>query len=261
MSRQRSFPSFGREDKQIEEYVGVPLFDEDVRHQAKQHMLQDMYSDRFPFLKESMTTIARWHNNMCFFENDIVLTFDAKENTVLVSGIPSQYALQQCWRQATPIIAYNVTLLVKGETEGHANMLIVNRFRKTIEHFEPLGNKFVEFGWFPGENNYVVETLKQMVAENKIAPQKYKWIDRFDICPAGAQTWEDEGDKGYCMLWSLWFLHIRLSNPRSSPETAIIRSLLKIPNKNQFIAEFGKLLFMENILRAQHETQRPIHGS
>lgn len=108
---------------------------------------------------------------------------------------------------------------------GHANIVIVNKKKKTIEHFEPHGAKY-----------YGKKTERQTI--NKEYPKlvknlfkqccfpDYKYIAPKRICPKfGIQAKQGrrsnyEGTKGSCAWWSIWYMNVRIAHPDLSPEEA-----------------------------------------
>lgn len=98
---------------------------------------------------------------------------------------------------------------------GHANLIIVNRLLRTIEHFDPHGPKMNDL------------TAKQQVkfeqAVKKLFMQgpwrEYNYVPPRIVCPTdGVQNLlidygEEERVKSTCRIWCYHFLSERLANP------------------------------------------------
>jgi hypothetical protein len=117
---------------------------------------------------------------------------------------------------------------------GHSNMLIYRPDEKTIERFEPHGQKFKH-----GKDNQdeiINEVLKTMF-EKKMKPYLKiytpKYIPPNEICPSikGFQALENEIAKleneggGYCNLWSVFFLELMFLNPKLSTKEVLQKAL------------------------------------
>lgn len=123
---------------------------------------------------------------------------------------------------------------------GHSNMLIFRPDEKTIERFEPHGQKF-KLGQ-DNQDDILNEVLKTMF-EKKMKPylKKYtpKYIPPNEICAyeKGFQALENEIEKleneggGYCNLWSIFFLELIFLNPNLSTGE-VLKKALDITNQD-----------------------------
>ncbi len=108
-------------------------------------------------------------------------------------------------------------------TGAHANMIVIDKSNKNIEIFEPLGQRLM---------NRPIKVLRQKLQSSFPG---YTVLETQDVCPKikiGRNN-KKRGPQGVlnfiqpnnlmkdtCAMWSLWYLHIRLSNPRLTPEEA-----------------------------------------
>jgi hypothetical protein len=140
-----------------------------------------------------------------------------------------------------PIVAVPVHLTVEW-TKGpngvveyhdsqHANILIIDRKRKTIEIFEPHGVSTM----FENRMYNAIEKMDKVW--HAFGPKTFTVTTSEAMCPAikfntnnGPQAASID-DNGSCTLWSLWFLHVRLQNPHMSGKEAQEHALESILSK------------------------------
>lgn len=124
-----------------------------------------------------------------------------------------------------PIVGVLVFLYMEGS--GHANTLVVDRIRKQIELFEPHGVSGVY-------KNRTHDAIKDLNKKDFFGPG-YTVLTPDAMCPDIKFTTDDgpQGatldDTGTCVLWSLWFLHVRIQNPHMTGKEAqehALRSVL-----------------------------------
>lgn len=118
----------------------------------------------------------------------------------------------------------------KHSLSAHANLLIFDKEKKLIIHFEPHGY----FSFYIGK---FYETLKKHF--HKELP-KYKYIPPMDYLPKKAyQTMYNEqnlyyrtiGDLGgYCSAWCFWFLELYINNNKYNLKCLVSKSIKKLIN-------------------------------
>lgn len=96
---------------------------------------------------------------------------------------------------------------------AHSNLIIVDTQFNTIEFFEPHGNKFAGSEY---ELPYSIEKHIQYLIQ-KLFPIKslfYKFKNVQNSCLRGLQTLQNlvNPTSGYCLAWSLLFIHLRILN-------------------------------------------------
>lgn len=120
-------------------------------------------------------------------------------------------------------IIFIFTLVSFVDTE-HATWTIVDKVRKTVEYFDPQGSAFCRD--YPVDWIQILKTYYQVNPhmDNRYAfiPRTYKILNIDDTCPEYGFQYLDvnygmgashELDKdGYCLLWSVFLLHLRLQN-------------------------------------------------
>jgi len=120
-------------------------------------------------------------------------------------------------------IVFNLFLSIDKATSNHANLLIIDKYLKTVERFEP-----------HGESNYDIENILDSFLYNNIISQikEYTYIKPLDFCPSiGPQAKQlynrrCEEESGFCLTWSIYYFHMRLINPNID-SNIIINNILK----------------------------------
>ena len=110
---------------------------------------------------------------------------------------------------STAALVYYRVRVVINEKVTHANVILIDRYAKTGELFEPHG----EAKW----SGMVAAALKTAIPE--LAAPEYRYWMPLDYCPrTGPQV--TSGDAN-CASWTLLYLALRLSCPRWSREEVV----------------------------------------
>jgi len=140
-----------------------------------------------------------------------------------------------------------VSLKLEDEDGAHANFLLIDAMKKTIERFEPHGFDAEEFSQKKIDN--VIISFFEVNLDLKYLPLKstnlkvgLQAIENFE---KGKEVGEIEG---YCLPWCLFFLHMRVANPDMNPRTLLretIREIKKLSEKSllNFIRSYTKNLY------------------
>jgi hypothetical protein len=112
----------------------------------------------------------------------------------------------------------------------HANVLIFDRDKKLIIHFEPHGQLNIYVG-------KLYETLKNIFKKELkgfkyIAPIEYLPKDAFQsMYDNGSQYDLKVGDpKGFCCAWCFWFIELYINNSKYDLKSLVIKSIKKLIN-------------------------------
>ena len=101
----------------------------------------------------------------------------------------------------------------------HANMLIYDRTKNVIEHFEPYGSI--------GVSHKIYENLKNMFNFLNV-----KYLSPSIVCPMQGPQMKDRKciiqvplfkSVGFCIIWTLWYTELRLLHPEMSSSALIKR--------------------------------------
>jgi glutaredoxin len=121
---------------------------------------------------------------------------------------------------------------------SHYNICIYNKINKSLERFEPHGS--LKKGEF-----YVDDALKNFF--NDIFPNSVnKYYTPIEICPFyGFQRIQvkemdiiDTDPVGFCIAWSVWYVDLRLLNPKKSQKQVIDFALKTFKEKKTSLTKF-----------------------
>lgn len=143
-------------------------------------------------------------------------------------------ALKKCIDRNINVICIYLAILFGSTTRGHANLLIYRPFERTIERFEPHGQKY---GNSIKDNSSINNQLKELfeIKLNKYTNGEVIFIPPNEICPyaKGFQILEGElqglriEGGGFCGMWSLFVMEMILNNPTKST-LQIIEKIMNI---------------------------------
>ena len=172
--------------------------------------------------KESVCDIQSGVMNNKLLQSSIIVIL--KGNKTIVH-LPTNFdkALITCKEQ---FIIVSVVIGFGG-SESHSNIFIIDKVNKEIEHFEPHGELFniktkdKKKQVFIKDQAEKIKIIIKSLAESLVPT--YKFIPCLDYCPIiGPQSIEYE-DKyklshcdnggGFCAVWSLLYIYLRLLNP------------------------------------------------
>jgi hypothetical protein len=123
-----------------------------------------------------------------------------------------------------------IILCLYNDFLSHENVLIFDRDKKLIIHFEPHGKM----------NSYVgklYETLKNIFKKELkgfkyIAPLEYLPIDAYQSMYDNGAIYDTKvGDrKGYCSAWCFWFIELYINNTKYDLKSLVSKSIKKLIN-------------------------------
>ena len=124
---------------------------------------------------------------------------------------------------------------LNNKTWAHTNSLIFDNKLKTLERFEPYGDT-------PFYDLIVVDSLIQKKLKTLFKFKKY--YHPLDFCPSKnvqsqlqkLQKGVDPG--GYCTMWCIWYIDMRLTHPNIDREKLIKKAVKKIERKTKDFAKF-----------------------
>ena len=157
------------------------------------------------------------------------------------------YLINKCKKR---FFALPVSILWKKE-KGHASILIYDTINKEMELFEPYGDIYTHLSK-KGKPN-ISKRLKMIELEFvqycKTHLGEFKYFPTLSFCPSASFQSQNnmfairkEGEQyGYCMAWSLWYLHYRLKNSNMNRITLISKALEELDKNKK-----GYRLFIRN---------------
>lgn len=123
------------------------------------------------------------------------------------------------------IIIFNTVYFQNGEDpKYHANTLIVDKKKKTIERFEP---SFISRHPKAFDRIEISEKVSNYIRKRFVdGKHVLKYIDYSRIINPNVQNYDSNSsplskEGGYCHAWSYWYLDMRLSYPELDPITLI----------------------------------------
>ena len=147
----------------------------------------------------------------------------------------------------------------------HLNMLIYDSKYKSLERFEPNGNRtgIVDDGCMDTVPDKKIEKQFKRNLGDDFVKEYYSPID---FCPAvGIQVIQDEemfmndnDPGGFCSAWSLWYANLRLANPDRTRKEVIQRSMSTINESDitftNFIRNYssGMILFYKHLIKSKN---------
>ena len=193
-----------------------------------------------------LNILAKYENNCAIAE---IKTKDSRNYDIFETGItlninmtvsPPYIAdklsrnIEECIDRGSEIIIVPLHVRYNEKTLGHANVLIVRPKFKTVEHFEPNGEK----GTNEWNEDVFERVVRDLVNQLNIKNEKYKYLLPKDVCPIGLQELESmykppsytkyEGP-GFCGVWSLFIMELVLMNPHLTTKQVNDQALDQIP--------------------------------
>lgn len=106
------------------------------------------------------------------------------------------------------------------QTESHANVLIVDNIKKTIELYEPHGIKFsTNDPSLLFDFEYHIKNLISIILHRR---SHFIFKNVHNKCPIGLQIKQSKVSRsGHCVAWVLFFIHTRLLNLDKSSDDLI----------------------------------------
>jgi len=145
----------------------------------------------------------------------------------IVVGPDDLRKVRACVRAQSTLV---VPLVFYYDNNAHYNLLFIDFQAQTAEHYEPHGRQY------GGEDNLAllavindaIDAFGRRFVE-ALAPS-LRYVPRVAICPSvGPQSLETEFSGGYCIIWNLYLLHLRLLNP-TLPLSVLVEKTLAYPN-------------------------------
>lgn len=141
-------------------------------------------------------------------------------------------------------IAISVQLIVKGKPGTHANILIIDTKKKTVELFEPHGKRSLSttMDSLVGAYNISDKLIKKYF--KKYFPE-YKYISPKVNLPSYGLQAKVDAFNGMCVTYCIMYLHYRVLNPHYSQRT-VIKKMIKSLDK-PFLLRYAK--YVEDMIK------------
>jgi len=154
----------------------------------------------------------------------------------------------------------NPTFAIPFSVSQHANMLIINREKKTVEHFEPNGEFIGEIG------DLLTVAAEKLIKE--LFPS-YTYIPVISFCPETgiqmelARRFPASKFTGSCAIWSMWYAFLRLSSPNLDQKVIYEYSIQTedLDNLNDFVIYLiNAFISKVNIIRNEEGQPMSVDG-
>ena len=129
--------------------------------------------------------------------------------------LPSFLSTEKDFKNLTKSSGFTIIPIgIEIDNGGHANILILDHNKKTIERFEPQGaNPPMDFNYNPNKLDFLLEQKFNITGYKYIRPDKY-------LPPIGLQFLEsletqscNIGDpNGFCAVWCIWWAFHKITN-------------------------------------------------
>lgn len=138
-------------------------------------------------------------------------------------------------------IIFIYTRIQHGQSnETHANWTIIDKPRKVVEFFDPLGHSSTKTIHTTDWEKLFTRVF-QTIPQTKIIPRKYKIVSYKVTCPEyGFQSIENiigatpDDVNGYCMLWTVFMLDFRMKNIKNRNLKALQQEIIDVTAKRLY---------------------------
>lgn len=127
---------------------------------------------------------------------------------------------------------------------GHANYMIYDNKKKTLERFEPYG-KMVDIPYNQKDcfindidNMLIKEFSKKGLLNKYYKPSSFIPDNGFQTIQENEDIMDDIDPEGYCSAWSLFYCDLRMTNPDISNEDIINYAIKYIDDNKESFTDF-----------------------
>jgi hypothetical protein len=180
-------------------------------------------------------------NSACvilFDKNEMVIPADLK-NTI-----------RDCMAKDNIRFIYSIFVIDSSENQGasHANMMVIDLFRKTVERFEPYGKYMVNNTFGKNITKSIDEIIRRQFME-LAGLNDFTYLSPVDLEPLiGPQSVGDLFG-GMCVTFSMIYLHLRIMNPDIKSEN-IVAYLSKMTKHRITVLISKYARFIEDTLKS-----------
>ena len=141
-------------------------------------------------------------------------------------------------------------------SKGHFNIMIFDILNKTIERFEPYGSslkqsehKLFDKALEKTFNKYLIKygKIKAIVPDLLMNKKSFQTIEEDEV-DTGISNKRLSDPGGFCGVWGIWFINLRLKFPNLDTKTLLQKAENLIKNKynfRKFIRNYSQFLIQE----------------
>lgn len=146
------------------------------------------------------------------------VAYNIETNELLYSPLMNN-AIYKCYKKKKTRFIYFTFIIIptKKAQLTHANIVIIDLDRETVERFEPYGH-----GW----HTSVIDSVFTDKIMKRIGFEKFKYISPKKLSPLLGIQSKADAYNGMCVTITMLYLHLRILHPDKTPQS-IIKTLLK----------------------------------
>ena len=146
--------------------------------------------------------------------------------------------VRECENKGKKFFILTIMIVIPGKSGSHANIVVMDLERKTIELFEPHGKRteLSTLDSLEGAYHESDRLLRKMFS--KIIPG-YKYISPQVYLPTYGLQAKVDAYTGLCVTWSIMYVHYRILNP-TIERNKIIFHMRKL--KKNFLLKYTKYI-------------------
>ena len=155
------------------------------------------------------------------------------------------FMLKKCLTSSQIRFIYLKLSLITKFNTIHANIIFYDKFKNTLERFEPYGD--VPYIESKSLDQFVEDLGKKYINPNLkyYSPKEIMGEVGFQVISNDNQAYVKKlGDPvGYCLAWTIWYIEMRINNPDTDPKKLIkdvkdniVNSNNKNPTESLFIS-------------------------
>ena len=222
--------------------VDVPMEKKENKGTVESSGFVDYHYQRLDNISNFLSKIGKDLQDV-YIDDDLTIEYDIKTHKIksLYSTIESfEDKLKNKKDVKYIVVTFNVQLI----TFSHANIILIDNENKNVEFFEPHGYK---------DDNSTLEGVKGAYFQkakylkkfmNKILPN-YDFKNVSEMFKQEGFQMKYDARHGYCVTWSILYIHYRLLNPDIKQEI-IVEYIYYYITKNKLL-RYAK--FIEKILK------------
>ena len=212
----------------------------DQKSQSRYHLVNIIGDTKVQ--KEARKTLGKLFSDIsCIFKNTFLFDIrnyddDDIKFDILDPRAPIPSLLKK-WVDECKHDILGIPFSTKHYDTYHANIIIINKKLKTLEHFEPHGSIDAS-----SEKKQIFKEKVEYFFHECCFPD-FEYIEPENICPfvgdfqirKGVQTIQGYEKvnrrtvtrqiRGSCAWWSMWYLNVRIAHPELSPKQAYEKAL------------------------------------
>ena len=152
-----------------------------------------------------------------FLEEKAAVAFVIDKKKLIVSK-DIKNSINSCIKKDKVRFIFFTFLIVKtGLKFSHANIIIIDLIKKTVERFEPYGHTMP----VTLANSNILDSIIKKKLMKKIGIEKYKYLSPINLSPKSGIQSKEISICGLCVTIVMMYLHMRILNPDLSQRKVV----------------------------------------